>query len=46
MGSERAAIIRKQQSVMDVDARASWGAAMLRPYTDIRDTDFRDEVTS
>jgi hypothetical protein len=36
--------IRKRQIVMDVDARASWGAAVLRPYTDIRDTDIRGEV--
>jgi len=28
--------IRKRQIAMDVDARASWGAAVLRPYTDIR----------
>jgi hypothetical protein len=26
---------KKQRTVMNVDARASWGAALLRPYTDI-----------
>jgi hypothetical protein len=26
--------IRKQRTVMEVNARASWGAAVLRPYTD------------
>jgi hypothetical protein len=39
-----AAKIQKRQAVMDVDARASWGTAVLRPYTDVRDTDFRHEV--
>jgi hypothetical protein len=28
----RAGKIQKQRSVMEVDARASWGAAVLRPY--------------
>jgi hypothetical protein len=29
--------IRKKQTEVEVDARASWGAAVLRPYTDVRD---------
>jgi hypothetical protein len=32
-----AAEIRKKQTEVEVDARASWGAAVLRPYTDVRD---------
>jgi hypothetical protein len=36
MGSGRsAAEIRKRQIVTEVDARASWGTAVLRPYTEI-----------
>ena len=37
MCSKRAAKIQKQRIEVEVGARASWGAAVLRPYTDIRD---------
>jgi hypothetical protein len=34
---------RKKRTEVEVFARASWGAAVLRPYTDVRDE--RVEVT-
>jgi hypothetical protein len=32
--------IRKKRTEVEVDARASWGAAVLRPYTNEYDAKF------